>query len=301
MAIHDNPAVKPTRNLLKEPLLHFLALGAVLFALNAWRERARPTESLAPRIEVTAAVIERLRSGYERQFGQAPDAEELRGLVAAHVREEVLCREALALGLDRDDTIVRRRLAQKMEFLTDDLVVAASPDDAAVRRFFEQNAARYAKPANVSFRHVYFSRDKRGTNSGAASRAALTALAGSASDESIGDPFLHGFTFAEIETQEITALFGADFAAQLPALRTGEWSGPIASSYGLHLIRIDARGAPQPASFDAVRETVAQDFNEEHRRTVNREIFEKLRERYQVVVDEAALTNSTAAGKLAQR
>ena len=121
---------------LKEPLLHFLALGAVLFALNAWRDESRPTAASTARIEVTAAVIERLRAGYERQFGQSPDAEELRGLVTAHIREEVLCREALALGLDRDDTIVRRRLAQKMEFLTDDLAVAAEPDGCGGARVF---------------------------------------------------------------------------------------------------------------------------------------------------------------------
>src|SRR5262245_50985087 len=106
---------------LREPFLHFLMLGAALFALNAWRESERPREG-PPRIAVTAAVIERLRAGYERQFGQPPDADELRGLVAAHIREEVLYREALELGLDRDDTIVRRRLAQKMEFLTDDIL-----------------------------------------------------------------------------------------------------------------------------------------------------------------------------------
>src|SRR5450432_4212349 len=109
------------KKLLKEPLLHFLALGALVFALNAWRQKTRPSEASPARIEVTASVIERLRAGYERQFGQAPNAEELRGLVTTHIREEVLCREALALGLDRDDTIVRRRMAQKMEFLTGDL------------------------------------------------------------------------------------------------------------------------------------------------------------------------------------
>jgi peptidyl-prolyl cis-trans isomerase C len=150
------------KKLLKEPILHFLALGAVIFALNAWRERARPMGASAARIEATAAVIDRLRAGYERQFGQAPDADEMRGLVTAHIREEVLCREALALGLDRDDTIVRRRLAQKMEFLTDDIATAAVPEDAVVREFFEKNAERYAKPGRVTFRHVYFSKEKRG-------------------------------------------------------------------------------------------------------------------------------------------
>lgn len=294
--------MKPMKRLLKEPLLHFLALGAVIFALNAWREKGRPTEVSAARIEVTAPVIERLRAGFERQFGKSPDEVELRGLVTAHIREEVLCREALALGLDRDDTIVRRRLAQKMEFLTDDLASAAEPEDAAVRNFFETNAARYAKPAQVSFRHVYFSKEKRGAKGEATAREALAALVKGASDETIGDAFLHGFVFAEREAQEVTALFGGEFAAQVAALRVGAWSGPIASSYGLHLVRVEARGAMQPASFDAVRAKVAEDFNEERRRTTNREIFEKLRERYQVSVDETALTNAVpATNKFAQR
>jgi hypothetical protein len=290
------------RNLLKEPLLHFFALGAVIFALNAWRAKPESEATSAVRIEVNAEVIERLRAGYERQFGQSPDAQELRGLVTAHVREEVLCREALALGLDRDDTIVRRRLAQKMEFLTDDLAVAASPEDATVREFFEKNSARYAKPAQVSFRHVYFSSEKRGEKNEAAARDALAALANGASDEALGDSFLHGFVFAERETQEVTALFGGEFAEQVATLRAGEWSGPVASSYGLHLVRVDARGDLQPASFAAVSAKVAEDFNEERRRTTNLEIFEKLRERYQVSVDEAALTNAVpTTDKLAHR
>jgi len=251
---------------------------------------------------VTAAVIERLRSGYERQFGQAPDADELRGLVTAHIREEVLYREALALGLDRADTIVRRRLAQKMEFLTDDVAGAAEPDEAALRAFFERNAARYAKPAQVSFRHVYFSPEKRGTKGEAVARESLAALAKGASDEEMGDPFLHGFEFAARDAQEITALFGGGFAEQVAVLPVGEWRGPVSSSYGLHLVRVEARGATQPAAFDPVRTTVVRDFNEERRRTVNREVFEKLRERHQVTVDEAALAKAaTPRSKLAQR
>src|SRR5262245_46124584 len=138
------------KNLVREPLLHFALLGAAVFALNAWRDDKRPPEIGAAKIQVTAAVIERLRAGYERQFGQAPDATELSGLVTAHVREEILYREALALGLEQDDTIVRRRLAQKMEFLSDDLTGAAQPDDAALRAYFATNAERYAKPASVS-------------------------------------------------------------------------------------------------------------------------------------------------------
>ena len=129
------------KKLLREPFLHFLALGAALFALNAWRSRHPSTANTdTPLIDVTEAVVERLHAGYEQQFNRNPDEDELRGLVRAHIREELLFREALALGLDRDDTIVRRRLAQKMEFLTDDLVGATDPDDTVLQRYFSENA-----------------------------------------------------------------------------------------------------------------------------------------------------------------
>jgi hypothetical protein len=288
--------------LLKEPFLHFLALGVAIFVLNGWREKTRPIEASAARVEVTAAVIDRLRAGYERQFGQAPDTEELRGLVTAHIREEVLCREALALGLDRDDTIVRRRLAQKMEFLTDDLATAAAPEEAAVREFFEKSAARYAAPGRVTFRHVYFSKEKRGAGAAAAAADALAALEKGVNDEAFGDPFLHGYEFAGREQADVIAAFGPEFAKRLAALPAGAWRGPVASSYGLHLVRIEARTAPRAATFDAVRETVARDLNDERRRTANREVFERLRERYRVTVDEAALTKAAAPpNKLAHR
>ncbi|MBC8010071.1 MAG: peptidyl-prolyl cis-trans isomerase [Burkholderiales bacterium] len=295
--------IRLNKKLLREPLLHFLALGVVIFALNAWRDQARSPETEVRQIEVTAAVIDRLRAGYERQFGQAPNEVEMRGLVTAHIREEVFCREALALGLDRDDTIVRRRMAQKMEFLTGDLASVSVPDEASVRAFFEKNAERYSRPGQVSFRHVYFSKDKRGAKGEAAAREALAALAKGASDETLGDPFLHGFEFAKYEAHEITALFGGEFETGLGELPEGEWRGPVESSYGLHLVRVEARGVLQPAAFEAVRASVERDFNEERRSTANREIFEKLRERYQVTVDEAALANASTGSvqQLAQR
>lgn len=276
---------------LNEPLFHFLLLGALIFALNSWRSDDRAEPEPARRIEVTAAVIERLRAGYERQFGQTPDEAEVHGLVAAYIREEVLSREALALGLDRDDTIVRRRLAQKMEFLTHDVAVAAEPDSTALNRFFETNAARYVQPARVSFRHVYFSREKRGAEADPAAREALVGLANGKSDHEMGDAFLHGFEFAERRPEELASLFGPEFVAQLAALPINEWSGPVASSYGLHLVRVEARSEPKPVTLAEVQATVVRDFQEEQRRAANREVFERLKQRYQINVDEVAITN----------
>lgn len=282
------------KRITREPLVHFLALGALLFGLNAWRDDSRVDAKSPASIEVTAAVIEHLRAGYERRSGQAPDAEELRGLVTAHIREEVLCREALALGLDRDDSIVRQRLAQKMEFLTADLVGAAEPPEAALQAYFATNAARYARPARFSFRHVYFSREKRGPGAEAAAHEALTALGKGLSDAEMGDAFLHGFEFAERGPEDLTALFGPEFATGLAARPLNAWSGPVASSYGLHLVRIEFRAEPKPVTLAQARPAVLRDFQEEQRRTANREIFERLKQRYQITVDEAALTNAPA-------
>lgn len=288
------------RRLLQEPFLHFLLLGAALFVLNAWRETKKPPTGAAPRIEVSAPVIARLRDGFERQFGHAPDRAELQDLIAAHIREEVLYREAIAMGLDRDDMIVRRRMAQKMEFLTDDVVGAAEPDDAVLRKFFAENGARYAKPGRVSFRHVYFSKEKHGAETQAAAESALAALSQGASDENMGDAFLHGFEFAEQEPADITAMFGKDFADQIETSPEGEWLGPVASSYGLHLVRIAKRGDAHPASLDEARAAVARDYNDERRRHANREVFEKLKERYDVAVDKEALSKA-ATPKTTQR
>jgi len=290
--------------LYKEPLLHFLLLGAVIFAIHAWRQQntAGAEATGDQRIEVTAATITRLKDGWTRQFQRTPDEDDLRGLVTAHIREEVLFREALALGLDRDDTIVRRRLAQKMEFLTEDIVAAANPDEPTLAKYFAENESRYAQAVRVSFRHVYFSREKRGAAMEADARAGLAALGMGASDESLGDGFLHGFEFTERDEAEVATLFGPEFMKQLATLPTRTWHGPVASSYGIHLVRIDALGEAKLMEFDAIRETVLRDFIDERRRAANTDIFEKLRERYQVSVDEAALVEAASpASKTAQR
>jgi hypothetical protein len=291
------------KKLLKEPLLHFLLLGAVIFAANAWRSRMKPAGPTPERIEISAGTITWLSEGFARQWHRGPDADELRGLVNDHIREELLHREALALGLDRNDTIVRRRMAQKMEFLTQDLASAAESDDAALRTFFATNATRYAKSARVSFRHVYFSRERRGPRLEADAREALDALRQGASEETAGDPFLREHEFTDVDPDQIAAGLGREFATAVSVLPAGEWRGPVDSSYGTHLVQVTARTDPYPVAFEAVREAVARDLSEEHRRLANTEFLARLKARYQITVDEAALAAAAAApsSKTAQR
>jgi len=286
--------------LLKEPLLHFAILGAVIFAVNGWREEQRPAQPGAAKIEITAGTIAWLGEGFAKQWHREPDAAELRGLVNDHLREEVLYREALALGLDGNDTIVRRRMAQKMEFLGQDIAGAVKPDEAALRKFFELNPARYAKPARVDFQHVYFSKEKRAARLETDAREAMAVLAKGAEEETLGDGFLGGHEFSAMEESDIAAMLGSEFASRVVALPTDQWQGPFTSTYGLHLVRVTAHSELQPVKFETVAEAVARDFSEERRLAANSDFIQRLKERYVINVDEAALeqaaspTNKTA-------
>jgi len=183
-------------------------------------------------------------------------------------------------------------MAQKMEFLTQDIAAAVEPEDAALRKFFAENAARYAKAARVSFRHVFFSKERRGAKLDVDAREALAALAKDASDETMGDPFLREHEFTDANVGEIAAALGREFADAVTAMPTGDWRGPVASSYGLHLVRVSGRAEPQAVAFEAVRDAVARDFSDERRRTANRDFLERLKAQYRVTVDEAALNGA---------
>jgi parvulin-like peptidyl-prolyl isomerase len=154
----------------------------------------------------------------------------------------------------------------------------------------------------VSFHHAYFSKEKRGAQLDADARQALDALAKGASEETVGDPFLHGYEFAAADEVNITAALGREFAAQVLTLPVGEWRGPVASSYGAHLVRVSERAEPQPVAFEAVHEAVLRDFADQRRRTANHDFVERLKARYQITVDEGALTGAAAPpAKTAQR
>jgi hypothetical protein len=231
---------------LAEPLLHFLVLGAVLFglyALTSTSERA-PTTT---RITITAGAIEQLRATWSRQWQRPPTAEEFQGLLTAHIREEMLYREALALGLERDDTIIHLGLAQKLEFLMDDLAAARPPTDGELAIFFAQQRERYRVAARLSFSHLYFSTDRRGPAAAREAREALARLRADATPgtaAAAGDPSLLADAFRDTTVDEIGQP-STEFAEAVVQAEPGAWQGPIASSYGWHLVYVQAgRRAP---------------------------------------------------------
>ena len=141
----------------------------------------------------------------------------------------------------------------------------------------------------MSFRHVYFSTERRGPAAEAAAREALSGLKEGVQDDALGDTFLQGFEFEDLDRAQVEAVFGPEFAAVVTAQAPGAWIGPVKSSFGLHLVRVESRSAPEPATFEAVREAVMRDYNDERRRTANQEVFERMMRRYRVTVDESAI------------
>ena len=262
----------------RDPLLAFLLIGAVVFGAQAWLGGDDDRVIVVPQ-----AQIERLSALWETQMGGPPAEGELDALIDDHVREEVMVREALRLRLDQDDAIIRRRLAQKLSFLTDDVATFEPASGEELRAYFEANRARYATPAVMTFSHIYFSPDRR-DQAEADARQALTTL-DPAAWRRTGDPFMLGRTYAHASTSRISRDFGPEFVAALEALAVGpDWQGPVPSAYGFHLLRIDAKSPALGADYDSVADRVARDFDAARRAAANAAYFEDLLAQYTVVL-----------------
>jgi peptidyl-prolyl cis-trans isomerase C len=226
MDSHEPASAKPVTSLLRrwlrEPLLHVLLIGATLFVVYYALNPGAGQRQDSNRIAITADDLAQIRLAWMAQWRRPPTPEELRNLLDGKIREEVLFREAMGLGLDKDDTIVKRRLAQKMEFVMEDASALREPADDELRRWFAQNAQRFAMPSLVTFRHLYFSPDLRGTRARDDSMEALRKLADKPEEspelEGLSDPFMFQDFYAERSPDQIAGIFGRSFAQALPGL-----------------------------------------------------------------------------------
>lgn len=273
--------------LLREPLVHFTILAGLLFGLLSEPNAADPGTD-ATRIVISGAEVERMATAWEQRWQRRPSKDELAGLVREAVREQVLYREALSLGLDRDDVVIRRHLRQKYEFVTQDLAYDTDPDEATLRAYYDAQPDRYVQSAQVSFRHILFSTDRRGAAAEADAAQALSDLQTATNPDAadlLGDATSLPSGFDGISADEVEAVFGPDFAAALLGLEPGRWSGPIPSGYGLHLVWLSEKRAGGPMAFDTVRQRVRDDWVYEQRAAANDAIYLKLLDRYDVVVE----------------
>jgi hypothetical protein len=268
----------------KEPLLHFLIIGALIFVFFSIVNQEEAGVS-GNRIVVTTAEIEHLSANWSKKWHRLPTESELKGLVESYIKEEVYCREALALGLDQDDTVLRRRLVQKMAFLSSDLSELNPPDETALNQYFLDNQAKYELPARVSFTHIYFSLDKRGAKAFEDAKNTLYELNVLRAPER-GDSFMLHYDFFQETPSEVSRLFGKRFADQLFKTEINAWLGPIESGYGLHLVRINEKIDSRMPELAAVIEKVRTDWMFAQRQKMNKEIYERFKERYEIVVED---------------
>jgi hypothetical protein len=278
------------RNRLKEPLIHFFVLGLVVFGLHGVLEEEPERADDPYLVEVSSAELEWLRTMWTKRMGREPTVEDLRGQVNQVIRERILEREAVEMGLDNDDVVIRRRLAQKMEFLFKDLLSVAQPSEEDLRRYLEDNQDRYETPARVTFTQVFFNTDSRGDED--AERAVKAFLESSEADDvsasvahRLGDPSMLPPHCEKCDTREIRGRFGTAFAETVKALSPGSWHGPVKSGYGLHAVYVQERSEAGLPAFDEIRARIEADWISHKQRINTQEAYQELRSRYRVLVE----------------
>ena len=274
------------RRLVREPLIHFLLLGGLVFALYAVLSPVA-NRAQADRIVLTQNDLRQLAVQWLAQGRPRPTAEQMRSLIEQRVGEEILFREALAMGLDKDDEIIKRRLAQKMDFLAEDVAALQAPDEAQLRAWFTQNTSRFAQPPRVSFHHLYFSSD-RGPGAQEAADAALVRIAhktaASAAGAAAADPFMFQDFYAERTPEQVTREFGPLFAQAVFQLKPGAWQGPVQSGYGWHLVFEDTLEPSRTPAFEEIEADVKSAWLDQKQQDVKRAALEAFRARYTVIV-----------------
>jgi hypothetical protein len=273
---------------LQEPLVHFLVIGLVLFVVYRLLNPVA-TQSNSFRIALTEDDLGQLDISWRAQWQRPPTPEEMHGLIESRVREEILYREALALGLDQGDTIVKRRLAQKMEFLAEDVSAVRDPQPGELEAWFLKNSSRFTLPGGITFHHVYFSPDKRDQRTREDAARALKALSGKPASApeaaSLGDRFSFQDYYSDRSPDQVASVFGTKFAEAIFKLTSGSWQGPVESGLGWHVLWIDSLAPGRVPAFEEMEPSqVKSEWMTDQRGESKRNAFEAIKARYQIVL-----------------
>jgi peptidyl-prolyl cis-trans isomerase C len=273
---------------LREPLVHFLLLGLLLFAFYSYTQRGRGGVESSKQIQLTLEDLLQMNMYFASQWKRPPTAEEFRSLVENKVQEEVLYREALAMGLDKDDTIVKRRMAQKLQFLSEDVAASHPPSTDELKAWFAKNSGKFAMSNRVSFRHLYFSGDRRGQRAQEDAAAAVKKLAGQPSDSklaaSLADPFMFQDYYGDKTTDQLAREFGPKFAQALLSLKPGSWQGPVESGYGWHLVYVDSIIPGRIPAFEEIEPEVKTAWLGAQKQEAWRKAYAEMRAKYTVLL-----------------
>jgi parvulin-like peptidyl-prolyl isomerase len=276
------------RRWLREPLIHFLLIGAFLFAADRYVQPVSGGTPSSKQIQLSLDDLSQMVILFQSQWRREPTTQELERLVENKVQEEILYREALAMGLDKEDTIVKRRMAQKLRFLAEDVAAAREPDTAELKSWFEKNNAKFAQPGRVSFRHLYFSTDRRGERAGEDAAKALSKLAGQPQDAKLAGLLADSFMFQDYYRDRapdyLGKEFGPQFAQAVTKLASGSWQGPIQSGFGWHLVFVDTVIPGRVPAFEEIEPDVKTAWLSEQKSLAWEKAYKEMRAKYTVLL-----------------
>lgn len=279
---------------LKEPLIHFLILGGLIFFAYGQLvgKSAAPDE-----IFISRGQQENLLNTFSRTWQRPPTPQEFQGLLQDYIRQEIAYRESQEMGLDRDDIVIRRRLRQKLEMLAEDVASLAVPSEEELQRYLDENLTDFMVEPRLTLRHIYFSRDRRGPQAGRDAAELLeriNAEAPSGDPGELGDPLPLPADIVDLRESEIARLFGSVFSDGLEGLETGRWVGPVESGFGLHLVFIEERVAGRAPELDEVRDAVQRELLSQRRRDAVDGLYDRLAENYTIEIE--SLMDAESAG-----
>lgn len=283
----------------REPLLHFLLIGVALFVGYRALQPETTGRDVSDRIVLTGDDLRQLQATWLAQGRPSPTPEDMRRLIENKVREEIFYREALALGLDKEDIIVKRRLAQKMEFLVQDLAALRDPTTEELRAWFEKNPERFTPAPRASFHHLYFSPDRRGAGVKEEAESAREQLTGkpwnTPASSTLADSFMFQDSYKDRTPEQVAAVFGTTFAETLFQLTPGSWEGPIESGLGWHVVWVEAITSGGTPAFEEIEPDIKAQWSEEQRIESSRRTFDAMKARYEVVLPHAPAINDMMA------
>ncbi|MBD0824912.1 peptidyl-prolyl cis-trans isomerase [Aestuariibaculum marinum] len=285
------------KKLIKEPLLHFFVLGALLFAIYSLVNKNTDEEEII----IDNSDIEHMIELWQMQWQRPPSEDELQDLINKYVDQEVMYREALRLNLDHNDEIVKRRLAQKMEFLGNDLTTLVAPaTDKNLKAYFEKHKENYATDYNYTLHQVIFTADNHKNPVAKANNVLDTYdVSSSESLKEVGDKFPLPYTYSNVDAFYLNRELDENFTKQLSSLRIGEWSGPIMSGFGVHLIYIEKKDNPRIPEFASVKKQVQRDYEYQMVLDSKNAILKELKQKYKINI-EADNISSMLKQELAQ-
>ena len=290
--------------LLSEPLLQFLLIGAAIY--GAYAAFGPEDEAAAERvIRVDAGRIDSFISEWERRWKRPPTRQELEGIIDNYVRESLLYEQALAMGLNEDDPITRRRMAQKLEFLTKDLALLKEPEAGELEHFFAEHQARYRGVDLITFSHAFINPDVRDSSAPDDAAELLAQLQAEGEPEprslDVGDRFMLGSYYPEVTEAQVRRSFGERFAESLMPLSPGRWHGPVTSGYGLHLVYVYELQQAPPPQFERVRQAVLRDWQQQQQDQFNANFVAGLKSTYAIDIADIPTDRILEAGSASRR